>query len=131
MFKFIFYFFGIIAILYEYWSVSNYPKLAAFKDKISEAKKNKVNMKLTQSQSILAVLHLLYFFWAIVGLFTSQWEVFLLIFGLSMLNHWIKGEIWNLIDAILTVALIMFAILNTYHWHINLFREVIKFYVGE
>jgi len=132
MFKFIFYFFGIAALMYEYWSIANFDKLDRFRNKIKESKSNNGKMNLSGPEITFAFLELLYFAWALVGLFSSQWVIFFLIFCLSIVNSWIRGSrTWNTVDSVLTVILIMFAILNTYHFQINLFREIINIFLDK
>jgi hypothetical protein len=130
MLKFIFYFFGVVAVLYEIWSIGNWDAIKALHDKIDKLSKKQKDVKITPSESLLAILHLLYFVWVLVGLFSSQWEAFGFILILSLLNHWLKGRYWNKVDAVLTVAALLFAILNTYHFHINPLRELYQLYFG-
>lgn len=132
MFKFIFYFFGIAALLYEYWSIANFDKLDRFRGKIKESKKNGGKVNLSGPEITFAFLQLLYFAWVLVGLFSSQWVIFLLIFCLSFVNSWFRGSrIWNSVDSILTIILILFAILNTYHLQIDLFSEILDLFLDK
>lgn len=125
MFKFIFYFFGIVAILWEFISLYNYDKLQAIKVRAKKAELGEA--KFTSTDSALGICMVLYFIWNMVGIFTSQWVIFISIFILSMFNGVIKGKVWNAIDSVITIALIMFAIVNTYHFHINLWKPISDF----
>lgn len=125
VFKFIYYFFGLFAIMYEWWAIANYDKLERFREK---AKVTTDFDKLSDNGKAFSVLQFLYMFWGFVGLFSSQWLCFLLLIILSIINPKIRGKEWNFIDSVLSILLIMFAILNTYHWHISLPDVLVEFF---
>lgn len=117
--KFIFYFFGILAITYELWTIKNYDMNQAFVRKVEDSMKDK-SIKFTDGETAFGCLQCLYCFWATVGLFSSQWLMFLILIVLSFVKYIFKSSniIWSTFDAIISVAVILFAILNTYHLHI-------------
>ncbi len=120
MFKFLFYIWGLLAIWYEYWSIYNFEEIIKFRAK---AKSKEPNKEFTSYEAIFVLMQLLYFFWVCVGLFSSQWFCFLGLMGLSTINMILnnKNKDWHIIYAGLSILIILFAILNTYHFHINPF----------
>ncbi len=64
-----------------------------------------------------------YFFLNMIGLFSSQWIGFLLIFILAFIPK--TKRIWVLADSLISILIVLFIILNKYHFHydvLNLFR---------
>lgn len=118
--KAIFYLFGILAITYELWSIKNYEMNIAFAKKAEASMKDK-SIKFTDGETAFGCLQCLYCFWATIGLFSSQWLMFLILIVLSFIKYIFKSSenvTWFTFDAIISVAVILFAILNTYHLHI-------------
>lgn len=115
--KIIFYFWVIFAIAYESAVILNPSKFIEFK----KALKSKIAKKenLTVTMNTFLVLNFLYAMWAFVGLFSSQWIVFLFILFLSQLPTK-KYAFLLCVDAILTLAALLFIVLNAYHLHIDL-----------
>lgn len=129
MFKILFYFFGFIAIYYEFWSVQNHNKVRNLINRFTKPSKEVKLAVMTEIEALFVAMQLLYGCWAAVGLFTSQWLIFLLIFVLSAISYKMKeNKIWSMTDALLTSALILFAIINTFHLHIPLLQRIIDFY---
>lgn len=117
-FKFIFYFIGIFIICYEIAAISKKTQIHDFFIKV---KTSDSNLKLTTIEAIFIFINIFYFIWAMIGLFSSQWVVFLSLTILSFSGITFKKYInYRIIDSVLSIALILFAILNTYHLHINL-----------
>lgn len=132
MLKIIFFTFAVIAIMYEFWSIYNFDKLNIFRKKIMAiSKKDPENGKLTGNDGAFVLLQLGYFAWCFLGLLSSQWVVFVFILLLSLMNSIFKGRVWNIIDSILTILALIFAILNAIHFHINLFDLVWNYIVGK
>lgn len=66
--------------------------------------------------SAFNILYLLYVF---VGLFSSQWSLFLLFLGMSFIP---KDTVTKRkADAVISIMVLLFILLNKYHLHINLF----------
>jgi hypothetical protein len=128
MLKFIFYAMGFFAIYYELWAISNFDKIKRFSKKLHISDEERP--ELTTNESIFIILMCGYFIWCFVGLFTSQWLVFVGLFILSILTSVInkigRTKAWNFIDSLACVLLILFAILNTFHFHIDLWKFLVK-----
>src|SRR5688572_85365 len=123
--KFFFYFIGLMAIIYELWAIENYKTLEVLREKL---KKDKMKAKISDQEQTFGCLHMLYMMWVFVGLFSSQWICFLGIVLMSMFGVSLKGKSWNFIDSVITICLILFAILNTYHWHIDLGHLLLNYF---
>jgi hypothetical protein len=92
--------------------------------KFKKMNKEEVGFKdWSTNQQAVSLLMTMYFCWAVVGLMTSQWIVFIAIHLMSFIPK--KYIIVIKIDAFITLCLLIFAILNEYHLHINLI-DIIK-----
>ena len=128
----IFYFFGLIALLYEILVIFNTAKILDYSETVIKDKSK--NMTGTQAFFILCLF--LYIIWAFVGLLSFNWILFLALILLSVIGTIItkitKNRIVKIIyrkfDGILSACILLFIILNKYHLHINLY-ELIKNYL--
>ncbi len=77
---------------------------------------------------------LLYFLLTIIGLFSFQWWAFLVFFCWSVLtgslmknsfNHTLKYA-WYRLDALVSLTIIIFVILNAFHFHIS-FADILNY----
>jgi hypothetical protein len=66
---------------------------------------------------------LLYFIWSFVGIFTSQWVLFLLLILLGFIPLK-RFKAWMKIDAAISIAILMLIILNKYHLHIDVLASI-------
>ena len=137
MLKFIFYLFGIVAILFELWSIYNFKKLTSFGEKLQKNSKlsEEEKVPITYNESVFIFCIWSYFLWTFVGLFTSQWVLFLGLIMLSLLTGLInkikRTETWNFVDSVLSISIILLAILNTYHFHIDFGKKFVTFLFGQ
>lgn len=137
-----FYFIGIIFIVYEVLKVMGLnPKIILDdleKKSDKEVESNKeldetdktAEKKMTDQTAfgafgcLYVIWVLMYLTWGLVGLMSSQWVFFLALFALSF----IVGVMISLfkdyqklifrVDAFITVMLMVFMLLNRFHWHI-------------
>lgn len=120
--KIIFYLPGILAVIWEICiiqapkemteSLRNYNYRAATKG--ANGKSIATNM-----DHFYTFFMILYFLWCLVGLLSSQWIVFVLIMILGLMP---KPEFkWGVrfLDALVTLGLLLFILLNAFHFHIN------------
>jgi len=121
MLKFMFYFWGIFAILWEMNVLYNPVKVRDNYKRIAEAKTGDIPKDLV----LLLVLMAGYCLWTIIGLFSSQWICFLVIILLSLIPKK-QSVVLRWIDALVTVVILLFIILNAYHLHLNLHELYIK-----
>jgi hypothetical protein len=117
----IFYFLGVLAILWEVIVVTSPIRVTKFINSYG----NKSVDGLTTKQKNLSYCMLGYVIWCIVGLITNQWVIFVLLLSLGMVSK--KRMILTFITGILSLLLLVFMLINVYHLHINLF-SLIKSY---
>ena len=125
VFSFAFYLLAVIAIIKELKTFFN-PK--ATQKKRDEEKKIKWEFK-TEEQKDSQYLAILYVVWIVVGLFTSQWLLFLLILLICFVP--IKNWIGYKINAGLSLAILIFIIINRFQIHINWLESLIWCFKGE
>ena len=77
----IFYMFSIIAIIWEIIAVTNPIRISKFIGSFNNKEMDGLNKK----QKALSFYMLGYLIWSIIGLFTSQWILFLILIGLGLL----------------------------------------------
>lgn len=110
----IFYFFSIIAIIWEIIVVTNPIRISKFIGTFN----NKEMDGLNQKQRSLSFYMLGYLIWSIIGLITSQWILFLILIGLGLLPK--KLPILAFINSLVSLCLLVFIIVNVYHLHLDL-----------
>lgn len=74
------------------------------------------------------VVNVLYFLTCVIGLISSQWACFLLILALCFIPK--RYLTWCIIDGVISILILLFVILNKYHFHIDFDLLTIKFIVG-
>ncbi len=118
--KHLFYFFGTIALLYEAWVIMNAAKTT---DYIKDLSRKKFKDHTTED-TLFQFLEIGYLIWNLIGLFTSQWLLFLILLLMGVFIR--KGLKWiTWIDAFISFLIILFIILNRYHFHIDLIGLVL------
>lgn len=114
---------GFLA-LYEIMKVFNYRKVYSRVTEYNRLSGDKEKMEVYYKKHplILVALALDILGWlvVIVGLMTSQWVLFLAVMALSLSRFQRLGSWAVCIDGIITVSIYLFAIINTYHLHIEL-----------
>lgn len=65
-----------------------------------------------------------YFFFCFVGLMSSQWYGFVAIIILALIPK--KWLAWRIIDGLLSIAILLFILLNKYHFHIDITSLITK-----
>lgn len=74
----------------------------------------------TNEVKLLAWADLFYIATCMIGLVTFQWYAFVGILILSLIPK--KGLDWvYYIDSIICISLLLFVLLNNYHFHLNIF----------
>lgn len=74
------------------------------------------------------VCNIFYFVICIIGIISSQWICFLAIIiqSISIGRFRRKHIIIRYFDSILSILILLFALINKYHLHINLLNEILK-----
>lgn len=132
MLSFIFYVWAILALAYEGWKLSyyNYKQLRSLETLVKSSRGLKGNVfwaQFTEDQKTFLVLTILYCLWAFIGLFTSQWFLFLMIMLLSQIQRMFKSYFYTVIDSAATIFILLSIILNKYHLHYS-FTEVFNYF---
>lgn len=119
----IFYIGLIIFIIYEVYSFLNAEKINTrqieYKDLPKDVNKEYFLWKNGGFLIKLSLFNMFYFIYVFVGIFSSQWLLFLAILLLSLIPKKIVAV--RRIDSVLTIIILLFILINKYHLHINLF----------
>lgn len=107
----------IFPLLWELIAIGNIQRVHNF-SKGSKALKGKKFDEYSSKQKNVSVLMLLYILWAFIGLFSSQWLTFSVLLLISLIPKKFMAIRW--IDSVLSFALLLFIILNAYHFKIDL-----------
>lgn len=116
---YIFYLLAILPILFELMVLKNPKKIINF-TKSFKKKDNEERRDMNKYEIAFVLLQLGYFIWNFIGLFSSQWVLFGCIFILSIIP---KGNYLFVrrIDALLTLGLLFFILINRFHLHVSIF----------
>lgn len=116
----IFYLLLFIFIYYEISVIGNAERIVKRVEEYKNTPKDEKLEYLSQNNSLVSyfIFNLFYFSYVFVGLFTSQWWLFLTIIAMSFIPK--KKPLARKIDAIVTVAILLFILINKYHLHINI-----------
>jgi len=108
-------------ILYAFALIGELSHFASPKDRLNQIKKLKESIKdkgvddWPKDTTGPIVQTILYFTLTIIGLFTFQWYAFVLVLLLSAIP---KRTWWYLrIDAFITILIILFVVINKFHFH--------------
>ncbi len=132
-----FYFFGVVVVIYELMKIGGLNPLTIIKDLTEKAEAEKTTNKgLSEldkkmaDQMTFAVFGVIYFAWfltymawSIVGLFSSQWAIFLILLIMSFVTGGLislfkkHSNIILRVDAFMTVVLLVFMFINRFHLH--------------
>lgn len=115
--KHIFYFLAIFAIMWEMVSVFNTRIVHDFCKRAKSLKEVDFD-NWSYSEKVFPLFMLGYATWVIIGLFSSQWFVFLLLLAFSCLPK--KYIAIRFVDALISLLLLFFIVLNAYHFKIDI-----------
>lgn len=86
-------------------------------------RKKKIELEdLSYNMLAYQVIGILYLIYAVIGLMSSQCLLFALLIILGFVPK--KVLVWRYIDSILSISILLFIILNKYHFHINIFNSI-------
>ena len=115
--KTFYYYIGIAPIIWELLSIMEIHKVHAFCTEYKLKAKRKEKHVMSSTENLFTWLMFCYVVWAIVGLFTSQWFLFILLLLISFIPK--KMIFIRLLDACISFALLLFIVLNRFHFHID------------
>ncbi len=117
----IFYFIIIFPILWELSVLLEPIRAFSFVNSIPDSSKYE-NTILTNKQSKFVLYNFGYMVYCIVGCFSSNWPLFLVLFIAGGFSK--KNIIWFTIDSALSLAILMFIVFNKCYLHFN-FSEIL------
>lgn len=123
--KELFYLLTIVAITYELFVFRAPARVHNFEKRI-KMNTGKGNKPL-KYQTAFAILTICYSLWTFVGLFTSQWPLFLLMFIFAIVIPKNLHTVFRQIDALLTAIVLFFIVINVYHLHIDVYNEILNY----
>lgn len=99
--------------------------MAAYKLQEKEFGKGKVPFEERNPKLVVyTILSAFYWVLCLVGLMSSQWLPFVAIIILALVpKRWLW---WRYIDTVLSILLLLFIMLNKYHFHMDLFTLILK-----
>jgi len=86
--------------------------------------KEKNGKEPTTEEGCVSIFMLSYIIWSFVGLLTFQWPLFLMLIFISLIPK--RNIIIRWIDGVITFMLLLFILLNAYHFHINIWHLIIS-----
>jgi len=113
--KYLFYSLAIFPLIWELMCIFELNRVHNFLRGIDELKGKKVE-EYTTNQILIVVLMWGYFAWEFVGLFTANWFYFLILLLMGFAPK--KNKYVKLVDSVLSVIIIIFIVLNAFHFHI-------------
>lgn len=111
----VFYLFTLIFLLLETVTIMDTKGLFAFKKRMDMTDADDRSF----DQNVFNFINVIYRVWLFLGHYTFQWPVFVAFVALSFLPR--KTILMARIDAILSLLLLVFIIINAYHLHIRFF----------
>lgn len=132
--KFIFYIGMLIPLICELEAILSTKKMIALNRRLAEIGKLPSNEKfksLSKDKELAGTvfMHLFYLIWLFFGLFSSlNWPIFLFL----LLESFIPKRIFLLrfADGLISFSLLMFALINAFHLHINIFAFLTTIVIG-
>lgn len=93
--------------------------------KLNKEKKGKLTFdEIDASMAFYQSIGIIYLIYCFVGLMSSQWVLFLLIILLAFIpKRWLW---WRYVDSLVTLLILVFILLNKYHFHIDMFHLIFK-----
>lgn len=119
---FFFYIWATVAIMYELCVFMD-TKIFINMIKERENRKNS-NIPETENMKMFSRLMFLYTIWNVIGLFSSQFLLFIVMLLLSVTIPKRKSIIIYKIDALLTLIVLLSIILNKYHFHYDILSHI-------
>jgi hypothetical protein len=121
--KHVFYFFAIAAITWEAVCFLNPKKVSDFIKRTKESLSNGLS-DFSMTQTAFTFLSFGYLAWTLVGLFSSQWVLFL---ALMLLGFIPKRFVWyRAFDAFVSFVILLFIVLNAYHFKIDVWHWIVN-----
>lgn len=117
--KHLFYFLSIIPLILEYVVLQDTKEYLRIRTLMKDKNLDRENVNKNDLSVFLYISfsNLFYVAWALVGLFTFQWYVFIILLAMGLIKKG-NNEFWLRLDAIISFIILLFIIVNAYHLHI-------------
>lgn len=122
----VFYIIAALFLIVELLLLVNIKTVHSGVKRLYKLRKEKKKVKLPDLSSGMVayqIVGILYLIYAVVGLMSSQWVLFAALIVLSFIPK--KWILWRYVDSILSIAILVFIILNKYHFHINILNSIL------
>lgn len=117
----VFYIIAALFLIMELLVLVNIKTVHSGMKRFNKLRKEKKNIKfdnLSSNMVAYQIVNFIYLIYVVVGLMSSQWLLFAALIILSFVpKRWI---LWRYMDKFLSIAILVFIILNKYHFHVNL-----------
>jgi len=116
----LFYLFAVIFLIHEFFVLSMEKDLFIELEIIrKKSKKEKLKFsEYSDEMKTYLIINIAYILYTFSGLLTSQYPLFLLIILISVIPK--RLLILKYIDSFLSIAILMFIVLNNFHFHIDI-----------
>jgi hypothetical protein len=121
----IFYFFGIFPILFAIIELTSPKKSFHFFKNLKKIQHKPLD-EFSKKQYSYSICMVGYMLWLILGLFTFQWPLFILMNIIAYIQ--IRSFKLFFCNIIITLFLLVFTILNAYQFKIDLWQQIINFF---
>lgn len=122
--KELFYLLAIGPILWEIIVIGDPKRVHRFIQKLSSYGEHGAIMQPEAKDIMYYIFLITYVLWVFVGLFTSQWLLFLTLFIVGIIP--VKYIFHRWLDGFISLCILLFTLLNAFHFHINVFQTIIN-----
>lgn len=120
--KTLFYILAIFPLIYEFIIILNIKKSHHFINNALEKGVSEMNEK----EKNFTILNFLYFIWNMIGMLSSSWLMFSLIFILALIPQ--KNIYIRFLDSFLTSLILIFVLINYFLLNINISEYFLSFF---
>jgi hypothetical protein len=120
--KTLFYILAIFPLIYEFIIILNIKKSHHFINNVLEKGVSEMNEK----EKNFTILNFLYFIWNMIGMLSSSWLMFSLMFILALIPQ--KNIYIRFLDSFLTSLILIFVLINYFHLNINISEYFLSFF---
>lgn len=120
--KTLFYILAIFPLIYEFIIILNIKKSHHFINNVLE----KGVFEMNEKEKNFTILNFLYFIWNMIGMLSSSWLMFSLMFILALIPQ--KNIYIRFLDSFLTSLILIFVLINYFHLNINISEYFLSFF---
>lgn len=117
-----FYFLGSIFVLWEMVSLSQLTKVHGFVMEFESMSGTPLENR-PPTHTVYSFFMLFYFVWAVLGLFTFQWPLFLILLFLSFIKK--NKMLFRAVNAFLSLSILLFILINAFNFKIDVWKWIV------